>query len=260
MASKEVANVSMGHKESSTEWSDVTLGDEERIVSTEVTSEPNARSKESDASGNTGDSGDALDNVGRVKIGADAALAGISFDFGRSKVMKGRVSDLESSSHFFPKGFARPPGIESVLVPNEDEVVVFEDFSLLAFAYLCTLCSWTFFTKFRCNFINLVQVLLFRLASLFGLSLLVEVTLTLKFSLITMSCIIKTRRFILRGLRLSLLRSLDAYPFTHLDLEIALGLLKPHGTNGLMVGIAIGSTTRYLRSKARILRARRRIH
>jgi hypothetical protein len=74
-----------------------------------------------------------------------------------------------------------------------------------------------------------------------------------------MSCIIKTRRFIMRGPRLSSLHSLDAYPFICLDLEITLGLLKPCGTNGLVVGIAIGSTSRYLRSKARILRAKRLI-
>jgi hypothetical protein len=107
---------------------DATLGDEEPIASTEVTSEPDARSEESDASGDTGNSGDASDNGGRVKIGADAALAGISFDFGRSKVTKGHISDFESSSRFFPKGFARPLGIESVPVPNKDEAVVFEDF------------------------------------------------------------------------------------------------------------------------------------
>jgi hypothetical protein len=73
---------------------------------------------------------------------------------------------------------------------------------------------------------NLLQMLLFRLVSLFGLSLLAEVALTLKFSLITMSCIIKTRRFILRGVTQSSLRCLDAYPIIRLDLEIVLGLLS----------------------------------
>jgi hypothetical protein len=99
---------------------DVTLGDEEHVVSMEVTSELDARSEESDASGDTSDSGDASDNGGRVMIGADAALAGISFNFGRSRVTKGCISDLESSSCFFPEGFARTLGIESIPVPNED--------------------------------------------------------------------------------------------------------------------------------------------
>jgi hypothetical protein len=128
MASKDAANVSMGHKESSTERLDVTLGGEETIISTEVTSEPDGRSEESDASDDTDDSGDTSDNGGHVKIGADAALVGISFDFGRSKVTKGRISDLESSSRSFLKGSARPPNIEFVPASNEDEVVVFEDF------------------------------------------------------------------------------------------------------------------------------------
>jgi hypothetical protein len=46
-----------------------------------------------------------------VKIGMEAALVGMSYDFGWLKVMRGRISDLEHSSHFFLKGFARPPGI-----------------------------------------------------------------------------------------------------------------------------------------------------
>jgi hypothetical protein len=128
MASEDAAHLSMGHKVSSTERLDVTLGDEEPIASMEVTFEPDAGSELSDASGDTGNCGDALDNGGRVKIGADSALDGISFDFGRSKVTKGRISDLESSSRFFPNGFAWPLGMESILVPKEDETVVFEDF------------------------------------------------------------------------------------------------------------------------------------
>jgi hypothetical protein len=62
-----------------------------------------------------------------VKVGAEAALAGISFYFGQSKVTQGRISDLESS-RCFPKYFARHPGMESVLDPKENEAVVFEDF------------------------------------------------------------------------------------------------------------------------------------
>jgi hypothetical protein len=81
----------------------VTFGDEEPIVSMEVTSELEARFEEGDASGDTGY---ASDNGGSVKIGADAALTGISFDFGRSKVIKSRILDIESSSCFFPKGCA----------------------------------------------------------------------------------------------------------------------------------------------------------
>jgi hypothetical protein len=82
----------------------------------------------------------------------------------------------------------------------------------------------------------------------------------LKFSLITTSYIIKTRRFILRGLRLPSLHSLGAYPFIHLDLRITLGLIRLRKINGLVVGIVIGSTVRCLRNRAMISMAKKLIH
>jgi hypothetical protein len=200
-------------------------------------------SKDDNASDDTCDSGNASDNGGHVKIGAEAALASISYDFGWSKVTRGRVSDLENSIHFFLKGFAQPPGVESVLVPKENEVVLFEDFfSLPAFAYLYTQCFWIYFTNFMCNCINSHPMLLCKSASLFGMLLLAEVILMLRFLLITMSYITRTRRFILKGPRLPSLHSLGAYIFTHLGLGIALGLLPLRGTSGLVAGIATSST------------------
>jgi hypothetical protein len=74
----------------------------------------------------------------------------------------------------------------------------------------------------------------------------------LKFSLIIMSCTIKTRRFILRGPRLPSVFSLGVYPFIHLDLGITLGLLKPCEISGLVVEIVTGSTVRCLRNRATI--------
>jgi hypothetical protein len=62
----------------------------------------------------------------------------------------------------------------------------------------------------------------------------------LRFSLITMSYITRTRRFILRGLRLPSLHSLGAYLLTHLGLGIALGLLPLYGISGLVAGIETG--------------------
>jgi hypothetical protein len=85
-------------------------------------------SEDDNASDDTGDSGNASYNDSRVKIGVEAALAGMSYDFGRSKVMRGRISDLQNSFCFFLKGFARPPGVETIPVPKENEAVVFEDF------------------------------------------------------------------------------------------------------------------------------------
>jgi hypothetical protein len=128
MASKDADIVSVEHKESSTEQLDTSLAREDPAAPMEVTSEPDAGSAESKASDDSGDSGNTSENGSRVKIGAEAALAGISFDFGPSKVTKGCISNLESSSRCFPKGFAQPPGMELVPIPKEDETVVFEDF------------------------------------------------------------------------------------------------------------------------------------
>jgi hypothetical protein len=84
MAPDDVGIVSVEHKEYLTERLDATLVDEEPMASMEVTSEQDAGSNESDASD---DNGNASDNAGRVKIGAEAALAGMSFDFWISKAL-----------------------------------------------------------------------------------------------------------------------------------------------------------------------------
>jgi hypothetical protein len=128
MASKGTVDVSVEHRESSTEQLDTTLADEQAIASTEATSERDVGSKDDNVSDDTSDGGNAFDNGGRVKIGAEATLTGVRYDFGWSKVTSGHISDLENSFRFFLKGFARPPGIESVPVPKENEAAVFEDF------------------------------------------------------------------------------------------------------------------------------------
>jgi hypothetical protein len=63
-----------------------------------------------------------------MKVGAVAALAGISYDFGLSTVTRTRIRSLESYNRYFPKGYGQPPGAESVPNPRADETVVFEDF------------------------------------------------------------------------------------------------------------------------------------
>jgi hypothetical protein len=250
MALDDVGVISAEHKESLMERLDATLVDEEPMASTEVTSEQDVGSDESDTSGDTGDSGNALDNGGRVKIGVEVALVGISFDFGWSKVMRSRISDLKSSFRV---------SLKDLLSHLTYSLLCSNIFSLLAFAYLRTLCFWIFFTNFRCSYFNLLRTLLFKSTNLFGLSRLVEVTLVLKFSLVTTSYIIKTRRFILRGPRLPSLHSLGAYPFIHLDLGITLGLLKPRGINEPVVGIVTGSSVRCLQNRAMISQAKKLI-
>jgi hypothetical protein len=58
----------------------------------------------------------------------EAALAVVSYDFGQSKVTRACIMSLKNSACYFLKGLARPPGVESVLDPSENEAVVIKDF------------------------------------------------------------------------------------------------------------------------------------
>jgi hypothetical protein len=63
-----------------------------------------------------------------VKIGPEAALTGISYDFGMLGVTKAHIASLENVTHYFLKGYGRAPGAMSVPDPYENEAMVFEDF------------------------------------------------------------------------------------------------------------------------------------
>jgi hypothetical protein len=128
MASKDSGDVSVGRRGSSAEQHNTTFVDDQVITSTKATFEKGAMYDEENPSGDIGDSGNTCDDGSRVKIGAEAAHAGVSYDFGQSKVIRARITSLENSACYFPKGFARPPDVESVPYPKENEVVVFEDF------------------------------------------------------------------------------------------------------------------------------------
>jgi hypothetical protein len=64
-----------------------------------------------------------------VKIGAEATLAGVSYDLRQSTMTRARAMALESFTRYSPKGFARPPSTEFVPDPRENEAVIFEDSS-----------------------------------------------------------------------------------------------------------------------------------
>jgi hypothetical protein len=66
--------------------------------------------------------------TGRVKLMAEAALAGVSYDFRQLTMTKVHVMALESFARYFLKGFARSLAAESVPDPRENEAVVFKDF------------------------------------------------------------------------------------------------------------------------------------
>jgi hypothetical protein len=67
----------------SAEQLDMSVVDDQVVASTEATSEHDVGSGEENPSEDTGNSRNASDNCCRVKIGVEAALAGMSCDFGQ---------------------------------------------------------------------------------------------------------------------------------------------------------------------------------
>jgi hypothetical protein len=55
----------------------------------------------------------ASDDSGCVKIGAEVALASMSYDFGQSKLTRAHITSLENSAHYFLKGPAARHGAYS---------------------------------------------------------------------------------------------------------------------------------------------------
>jgi hypothetical protein len=54
-----------------------------------------------------------------MRIGAETALASISYDFGQSMITKAHIATLESFAHYFLRGYGQPLGAESIPDPNE---------------------------------------------------------------------------------------------------------------------------------------------
>jgi hypothetical protein len=98
------------------------------VASTEAASTRDAESDRESQSGGFGGRETASDNSARLKVSATSALAGISYDFGLSTIMKVCLTSLENTGRYFSKGYGRPPGVESVPDPRMNEAVVFEDF------------------------------------------------------------------------------------------------------------------------------------
>jgi hypothetical protein len=76
------------------------------------------------------------------------------------------------------------------------------------------------------------------------------------FSLITMSCTIRTRNFTSKGPTLILLRNLVIYLFIRPGLVIGRGLLPLRGISRRMVGMVTGSITGCLWSKKPMFEAK----
>jgi hypothetical protein len=75
-----------------------------------------------------GDTTSESDESGCAKVATTTAAGGITFGFGLSNVGKTCVTSLETSRHYFLKGYYRMLGMETVPQPQANEVVFFEDF------------------------------------------------------------------------------------------------------------------------------------
>jgi hypothetical protein len=98
---------------------------QQREASTEATS---SHSAVSDRESWFGDSGDSETASECLKVVVEAGLAEITYDFGSSGITKARVMSMENYVHYFPKGYGRALGAESVPEPHVNEAVVFKDF------------------------------------------------------------------------------------------------------------------------------------
>jgi hypothetical protein len=79
-------------------------------------------------SGSSGGTTSDSDESSRTKVAAAAAAVGITYDFGISAVGKACITSLECNTCYFPWGYCRAPGVESVPEPRTNKSVVFEDF------------------------------------------------------------------------------------------------------------------------------------
>jgi hypothetical protein len=128
MASDEALIGSTRHKETSTKQVEESEGGQHVVISTEATLEQGAGSDQEIQSEGCGNGETTSYDGGLMKIGAKAALPGISYDFGQSTITRACLASLEGVTHYFLKGYAQPHGAKSIPNLHENEMVVFEDF------------------------------------------------------------------------------------------------------------------------------------
>jgi hypothetical protein len=114
-------------RETLTKQLEESLVGQQMIASMEAALEQDDESKRESQSSDSSERETASKNSGRVKVSVVATLAGISYDFGQSTITKTCLGSLESNAHHFPKGYGRPPSVESIPNPRANEAVVFED-------------------------------------------------------------------------------------------------------------------------------------
>jgi hypothetical protein len=113
MTSNEVPEASMESKETSTEQFEESLGGQQVIGSVEASLSHEVASDRVSQSWGFEES---------------ETMTDVTYDFGQSTMTKSHLASLESSGHYFTKGYGRPPRAESVLDPRQDKAIIFEDF------------------------------------------------------------------------------------------------------------------------------------
>jgi hypothetical protein len=154
MASEGSGDASTGRRGSSAEQSETSLADDQALASMEATSEQDVGFVEENSSRDTSDSGNVSDDGSHVKIGAEATVADVSYDFGRLTVTRASITSLKNFAHYFSKGFARLPDMESVLVLRKMTLLCSKISSLLVFAYLRARFFLIFYRNFRYSCIS----------------------------------------------------------------------------------------------------------
>jgi hypothetical protein len=101
MALDNAPEVSTEQREISFEQPKDSLVNQRMIASTESASEQGAESNWASQSSGSSNDETASDEGEHVKVGAAAALAGISYDFGPSTLTRIRIGSLESYEGFF---------------------------------------------------------------------------------------------------------------------------------------------------------------
>jgi hypothetical protein len=111
-----------------------------------------AESDRESRSGDYGDSETASDNSRCLKVAATATLAGISFDFGPSSIIKAHVGSMENYACYFPKGYGRPLAQSQCRSPARMKLLSSKIFSLLGSVCHCIQFMRTFYVNSEFNY------------------------------------------------------------------------------------------------------------
>jgi hypothetical protein len=118
MALGDAPEVSVEQRESFPKHPEDSLVDQRMVASTEVSLSHEAASDCESQSRDFEEGEIGSDITTRLKVAVEATLASVTYYFGQSTMMKARLVSLGSNSHYFLKGYGRPPGTESVPDPS----------------------------------------------------------------------------------------------------------------------------------------------